>query len=224
MSATEPQEEVELNWDDPALRSTQLEYDPDADMNLYRLPPDTEDYLVMLRLGEKGVYPKQRLDKEGRKIPGEFFAVAELELVFVAPGEWFDGRKACTEYLNTIKQASSDTNAFVNLLRLLGERVPSSMSLPELAEKFKEVIGAEPKIGARFKWQAQSRDVQDAWKNKDDENHAKFAAQRYKEGVFTSGMKNFPKDDSGNPNPEVKDPITDVEVRARLKLEKFIQL
>lgn len=214
-SQSQGHEEKELSWDDPSLRETQPEYNPEADANLYRLPPDTEDYNVKVRLGEKGIYPK-RTEKSGA------FAVAEVEIIFVAPGEWFDGRRACTTYLTSITMKDSGTSSLVNLLRLLGEAPEKGLDLVSLAEYAKSVLGAEPQLKARFQWIASSRDVQDAFKNQEDENHEKFKGNRYKDGVFLSAMRNFPQRDDGSHNPEVVDPITGAEVRARLDLVKFI--
>jgi len=214
MSATS--EEKELQWDDPSLRDSQPEYDPDADANLYKLPPDTEDYDVKVRLGEKGIYPK-KTEKSGA------FAVAEIEIIFVAPGEWFDGRRACTEYVTSITMKDSGTSSFVNLLRLTGNPPQRGLSLPDLAEFGKEVLGAEPLLKARFQWIASSRDVQEANQSQDDENHEKYKASRYRDGVFLAGMKNFPQREDGSYNPEVTDPISGAEVRGRLKLLKFME-
>ncbi len=220
-SKDDKEKEPTLEWDDPSIREAQPEYDPDADANFYRLPPDTQDYQVKIKLGERGIYPKHT-DKSGA------FAVAELELEFVVPGEWFDGRRAgYSEYVNSITQKQTGTSSLVDLLRLIlmaeGKSVPKFRTLPELAEFAKEVLGAEPIVGARFQWQAISRDVQDAFKNEDDENHQKYMANRFKDGAFLQGMRNFPQNDEGEYLAEVKCPITDAEIRARLKLLKFVK-
>lgn len=216
MSSTQPEVEgKEISWDDPDIRDAQPEYN-DADMSAYKLPPDNKDYQVKLKLGDKGIYPKKS-EKQGA------FAVAHLEMSFVAPGEWYDGRRVnMGEYLTSITMRDSGTSGIVDLMTKLDGPQPKGMLLPELAKKFKNLLEQEPIISARLKWIAQSRAVQEAHENDDDPNHSKYASSIYREGIFINGMRNFPQKD-GDYLTEVKDPITDEDVRARLKLIRFIK-
>jgi len=215
-----PDDERNIDINDPRLQKEMVEANPDADFfELPPPPPDDQDYLVKVVLGEKGIVSnkqKRKGDAEG-KPTGPYFLNVALECHILDPGQTWDNAKLFENATSIIMQ-SSGTSYLHAILRALGYPAVGKMPLAgpgSLAEHALSVFTSDATCMVSGKWEARAQTATGEWI------------------TVRKGMKNFPPIDPKDlaqgysPYADIMDPITrrptGEQARAQFRISKFYQ-
>lgn len=216
-------ESIDLN--DPNLLSAELE--TNAEVDAYAAPPPLPDgrYRVKIKQvdvrgpnNDKVRYSvKQRKDKSGTPIAGDFYAFTSLQANVVAPGTQYDNYQLNDYFVSTMANRNGGI-PIVRILTVLGVKLPAKTNAKILMDEFFKATAGEPELEIDTVWEGSlSQEDQERWKSASNKNFRSVL-----------GMHRFPLAEDGKtrvPDLTVKtQEIGDVNLHARPRINGYFPL
>ncbi len=183
--------EIDLN--DPALLSGEIDTNPDVDA--YAAPPPLPDGIYRVKIkqidvknakGEPARYTVKR-DKNGNA-----YAYTAIEARVQDPGGKFDNVPIYDRFLSTMTQRNGGV-PLVRVLIVLGHKVPAKTSALNLLEMFFKATAGEPELEVETVWEG----------GLDQADRERFETSQTKQPRVL-GMHRFPQGKDGQPVPDVQ--------------------
>lgn len=182
--------EVDLN--DPALLSGEIDTNPDVDA--YAAPPPIPDGIYRVKIkqidvknakGEPARYAVKRAKN------GSVYAYTALEATIQDPGGKFDGLHVYDRFLSTMTQRNGGV-PLVRVLTVLGHKVPAKTSAQALLDMFFKAVAGEPELEIETVWEG----------NLDQDQRDRFETANVKQPRVL-GQHRFPQAADGSHVPDI---------------------
>ncbi len=163
---------IDINDPTAVLPDDEINLNPEGDAFAGPAPVPDGEHIAFLTLGQRGF-------QQGTTEQGVNYVMAHIEARVIAEGEKFNNFPVF-DTASTLVMESSGTSRMAGVLGALGVKVPSRISIKELARLFAKELENKPQVRIKTKWEGFCTDCP-------NEKTGKLGK------VVVRGQRNFPE-------------------------------